>query len=158
MKLRNAIFTHVFDWLCQNEYVDGQKALSKRTGISENTITNILKGRTDVSDQTLRKLNDGFGGIFNMQYLRGIDSSHMLISDFMDDSGSMAPFASQVQEPTSYEAPSEQKNATSLIDLAALLIKEVEALRMQLVQEISENRALRAQLTQSLKNPNNNMS
>lgn len=161
MKLQNAIFAHVFDWLCREKYIDDQKALSKKTGISENTITNILKGKTDVSDRTLRKLNDGFGGIFNMQYLRGIDAYHMLISDFLDDieyAASKAPYVSQVQEPASYEPkPTETENAASLIDLAASLIKEVEALRQQLVQEISENRALRAQLTQLLKNPNNNM-
>ena len=71
MKLKNEIFAHVLDWLVENRDVDGQKGLSQITGISQNTISRIMTGKVEPSDDTLRKLNDAFDGLFNMQYLRG---------------------------------------------------------------------------------------
>ena len=39
-----------------------------------------MTGKVEPSDDTLRKLNDAFGGIFNINYLRG-NSTVMLIED-----------------------------------------------------------------------------
>lgn len=80
MKLKNEIFAFVLDWLVKNKGVDGQKGLSQITGISQNTVSRIMTGKVEPSDDTLRKLNDAFGGIFNMNYLRGI-STVMFIED-----------------------------------------------------------------------------
>ena len=137
MERRNVIFSCVFDWLCQNKGIKGQKDLSERTGISENTLTNILKGKTSVSDQTLHKLNAGFGYIFNMQYLRGQDTLYML-ADSQEKSYVLPP------EPA--PASKEKEEAASLIELAAKLIKEVEALRHELTEELAEIRAIRHQM------------
>ena len=82
MKLRNDIFAFVLDWLVKNKGVDGQKGLSQMTGISQNTISRIMTGKVEPSDDTLRKLNIAFGGIFNMNYLRG-KSTVMLLEDEM---------------------------------------------------------------------------
>jgi transcriptional regulator with XRE-family HTH domain len=82
MKLKNEIFAFVLDWLVKNKGVDGQKGLSQITGISQNTVSRIMTGKVEPSDDTLRKLNDAFGGIFNMNYLRGI-STVMFIEDEM---------------------------------------------------------------------------
>jgi transcriptional regulator with XRE-family HTH domain len=82
MKLKNEIFAFVLDWLVKNKGVDGQKGLSQITGISQNTVSRIMTGKVEPSDDTLRKLNDAFGGIFNMNYLRGI-STVMFIEDQM---------------------------------------------------------------------------
>ena len=137
MERRNVIFSCVFDWLCQNKGVKGQKDLSERTGISENTLTNILKGKTSVSDQTLHKLNAGFGYIFNMQYLRGQDTLYML-ADSQEKS--------YVLPPDPAPASKEKEEAASLIELAAKLIKEVESLRHELTEELAEVRAMRRQM------------
>ena len=144
MERRNIIFSCVFDWLCQNKGVKGQKDLSDRTGISENTLTNILKGKTSVSDQTLHKLNAGFGYIFNMQYLRGQDTLYML-ADSQEKSCLLPP------EPA--PASKEKEDAACLIELAAKLIKEVEALRHELQEELAEVRALRQQQVKEYQAP-----
>lgn len=80
MRLRNEIFAHVLDWLIQNNKVEDQKDLALKTGISQNTVSRIMTGKVEPSDDTLRKLNATFGNIFNMQYLRG-ESVVMLIED-----------------------------------------------------------------------------
>ena len=80
MRLRNEIFAHVLDWLIQNNKVEDQKDLASKTGISQNTVSRIMTGKVEPSDDTLRKLNATFGNIFNMQYLRG-ESLVMLIED-----------------------------------------------------------------------------
>ena len=80
MRLRNEIFAHVLDWLIQNNKVEDQKDVALKTGISQNTVSRIMTGKVEPSDDTLRKLNATFGNIFNMQYLRG-ESIVMLIED-----------------------------------------------------------------------------
>ena len=80
MRLKNEIFAHVLDWLIQEKKVDDQKDLAVKTGISQNTVSRIMTGKVEPSDDTLRKLNATFGNIFNMQYLRG-ESTVMLIED-----------------------------------------------------------------------------
>ena len=80
MRLRNEIFAHVLDWLIQNNKVEDQKDLALKTGISQNTVSRIMTGKVEPSDDTLRKLNATFGNIFNMQYLRG-ESIVMLVED-----------------------------------------------------------------------------
>ena len=80
MRLKNEIFASVLDWLIQEKKVDDQKDLALKTGISQNTVSRIMTGKVEPSDDTLRKLNATFGNIFNMQYLRG-ESAIMLIED-----------------------------------------------------------------------------
>ena len=80
MRLRNEIFAHVLDWLIQNNKVEDQKDLALKTGLSQNTVSRIMTGKVEPSDDTLRTLNATFGNIFNMQYLRG-ESIVMLIED-----------------------------------------------------------------------------
>ena len=79
MKLKNEIFASALDWLVAHQKVDGQKSLAKVLGISENTISRIMNGKVEPSDDTLRKLSEKFG--FNMAWLRGSDPSHMFTED-----------------------------------------------------------------------------
>ena len=79
MKVKNEIFASALDWLVAHQKVDGQKSLAKVLGISENTISRIMTGKVEPSDDTLRKLSDKFG--FNMAWLRGSDPSHMFPED-----------------------------------------------------------------------------
>ena len=74
MKLKNDIFAEVLDWLIKENKVADQKDLARKTGISQNTISRIMTGKVEPSDETLRRLNDAFDNIFNMQYLRGKDT------------------------------------------------------------------------------------
>lgn len=79
MKLKNEIFASALDWLVAHQKVDGQKSLAKVLEISENTISRIMTGKVEPSDDTLRKLSEKFG--FNMAWLRGSDPIHMFPED-----------------------------------------------------------------------------
>ena len=82
MRLRNEIFANVLDWLVQEGKVHDQKDLAIKIGVSQNAISRIMTDKVEPKDDTLRKLNQAFGNIFNMQYLRG-ESTTMLIEDEM---------------------------------------------------------------------------
>ena len=85
MRLRNNIFAEALRWLKKN--VDGikyQKDVAARVGVSEDTITRIMRDQTEVTDDFLCKFNEAFDNIFNYQWLRGEDPYHMLMADVME--------------------------------------------------------------------------
>lgn len=81
MKLRNNLFAAAFDYLKRNTDIKTQKELARRMGVTENTITRILRDYTEVTEDIITKLQSASGCIFNLQWLRGEDSIHMLASD-----------------------------------------------------------------------------
>lgn len=83
MKQKNEIFASALDWLVTHQIVDGQKKLAAATGISENTISRIMTGKVEPSDDTLRKLNEKFG--FSMSWLRGYDPDNMFEKDSLQN-------------------------------------------------------------------------
>ena len=159
MELRNEIFAYVYDWLRQNNMVYGQQDLAAKTGINKNTITNILKGITSVSDKTLLKLNAGFDYMFNMQYLRGLDPTRMLIDDLVAESpNDMAPYTNnkQKQQEQTIEKINEidpkdlMAGVENLLQIAATQIKDNEELRRELQSSILENQELSEKLQTSI--------
>jgi transcriptional regulator with XRE-family HTH domain len=116
MKLKNEIFAEVLDWLVRNKKVDDQKGLAHVTGISANTISRIMTGKVEPSDDTLRKLADKFG--FNMQYLRGIDPYHMFESDLI--------------EPILHESPGMLDSSSMVNALIAAKDDAIAALKREL--------------------------
>ena len=85
MRLRNNIFAAAFDYLKRNKGIKTQKQLAQLMGVSEDTITRILKDRTEVTEDIITKLQTASGCIFNLQWLRGEDTTHMLAKDLADD-------------------------------------------------------------------------
>lgn len=81
MRLKNNIFAAAFDELKRNHGIKTQKELARRMGVSEDTITRILKDRTEVTEDIITKLQTASGCIFNLQWLRGEDPYHMLAED-----------------------------------------------------------------------------
>lgn len=79
MRLKNEIFAQALDYLVREKAVVDQKDLAHQTGISPNTISRIMTGKVEPSDDTLRKMAEKYG--FNMQWLRGYDSYHMFLDD-----------------------------------------------------------------------------
>ena len=153
MKLRNEIFAHVYDWLRKNKKVKDQQDLANKTGIHKNTITNILNGETNVSDRTLLKLNEGFGYIFNMQYLRGSDPYHMFVDNLLEDiADGMAPYISHQQKVIEEEKEEKQLDTlpTKPKD-TQLLVKGLENLLQIVSQQIKENEELRRELQSSIR-------
>jgi len=80
MDKRNNIFAAAFDELKRNHGIKTQKELARRMGVTENTITRIMKGYTEVTEDIITKLQTASGCIFNLQWLRGEDVN-MLAGD-----------------------------------------------------------------------------
>jgi len=74
-------FRRAVEWLKTNGVVKDQKDMAERMGTSENTISrNKHGGVKRPDDDTLRKFNEQFGSIINIDYLRG-ESKVMLVKD-----------------------------------------------------------------------------
>lgn len=127
MRLRNNIFAAAFDYLKREKGIKTQKRLAELMGVSEDTITRILKDRTEVTEDIITKLQTASGCIFNLQWLRGEESSPMLAYDVVE------------------EKP--QLDQSSLIN-AALAAKDetIAALREQIAAKDELIAALRQQL------------
>lgn len=78
--LKNNLFLVAIDHLFKEKLVNSQKDLAQKIGITETSLSRIKKGQRVVSDETLRKMNEAFNFIFNMQYFRG-RSTKLLIED-----------------------------------------------------------------------------
>ena len=114
MRLRNNIFAEAFKWLKKNwDGIRYQKDLAAKIGVSEDTITRIMRDQTEVTDDFLCKFNEAFDNVFNYQWLRGEDPLHMLTVDLIE------------AEP--YIDPSSQTNAT-----ISVYIEAIESLKREL--------------------------
>ena len=71
MRLRNNIFAAALDEMKRRGIVKNQKDLAHKMGVSEDTITRILKDRTEVTEDAISRLQTASGCIFNLQWLRG---------------------------------------------------------------------------------------
>lgn len=81
MKLKNNRFAAAFDELRRNHGIKTQKELARLMGVSQDTITRILRDYTEVTEDIITKLQTATGCIFNLQYLRGEDNVPMLAAD-----------------------------------------------------------------------------
>jgi plasmid maintenance system antidote protein VapI len=82
MRKRNNIFAEAFRWIKKNvEGVKYQKDLASRIGVSEDTITRIMRDQTEVTDDFLCKFNEAFDNVFNYQWLRGEEDYPMLAAE-----------------------------------------------------------------------------
>ena len=143
MRLRNNIFAAAFDYLKRNKGIKTQKRLAELMGVSEDTITRILKDRTEVTEDIITKLQTASGCIFNLQWLRGEDAGHMLASDLYDDRPGMV-----AEESPKPFIPSW---ADAFFDIMTQQIKQNEALNRELRQAIVEMNKIAKQLTILLK-------
>jgi plasmid maintenance system antidote protein VapI len=139
MRLRNNIFAAALDFLKRNNKVKTQKQLAELMGVSEDTITRILKDRCEVTEDIITKLQTASGCIFNLQWLRGEDAIHMLATDLESDRMDVAA----ENEPQPF-IPSW---ADSFFDIMTNQIKQNEALNHELRQSIAEMREITKQLS-----------
>ena len=82
-KLKNELFRVAVDYLFREKKVGSQKELAEKIGITEPSLSRVMNGGRIVSDKTLHKMNEAFGGIFNMAYFRGEDPQCMLMEDLI---------------------------------------------------------------------------
>lgn len=131
MRLSNGLFAHAIDWIYANTDVKDQKTLAALTKITETTISRILNDRVNKpSEDTILKLNNAFGGIFNLSYFRG-ESTYLLMQDVID---------ARMQKAVS---PSIDEPTANIIELYASLIKDIEGIRQQLKEELAEVQQLK---------------
>ena len=124
MRLRNNIFAAAFDYLKREKGIKTQKRLAELMGVSEDTITRILKDRCEVTEDIITKLQTASGCIFNLQWLRGEDPIHMLAKDLND--GMVAHFL-----------PPEDNDMKSHIDQSSL-VNALLAAKDQLIEELKD--------------------
>lgn len=105
-KMKNECFMVAIDHIFKEGMVDSQKELAEKIGITESTLSRIKNNKKFVGDETLRKMNEAFGGIFNMAYFRG-QSVYLLKEDAADamlksvGKGSPPRNAQSVPDPSS---------------------------------------------------------
>ena len=119
-KLKNELFRVAVDYLFREKKVGSQKELAEKIGITEPSLSRVMNGGRTVSDKTLHKMNEAFGGIFNMAYFRGEDQRCMLMEDLIY-------YKQHPEERLVFEKPkviSTQIPTTS--DLSILIEKAVE--------------------------------
>lgn len=81
MKKEKNNFRRAVEWLITNGVVKNQKDMAECMGTTENTISRNKHGGVQrPDDDTLRKFNEQFGSIINIDYLRG-ESKVMLMKD-----------------------------------------------------------------------------
>ena len=80
MRLKNNIFAAAVDEMKRRGIIKYQKDLAQKMDVSEDTITRILKDRTEVTEDVITKLQTASGCLFNLQWLRG-ESNIMLTED-----------------------------------------------------------------------------
>lgn len=123
-KLKNERFRVAIDYLYSKNAISSDKELAGKIGITPASLSRLFNGKKNVSDDTIRKMNDAFDGVFNMAYFRG-ESEHLLVEDVTD--------AKQKAVSTSTDEPT-----ANIIELYASLIKDIEGIRQQLKQELAE--------------------
>lgn len=104
--------------------------------MTPSNLSRLLNDGQRASEDTVVRLNEAFGNIFNIEYLLGIS----------DD---MFPPQPQKQSDPEATVPdvSPSEHAT-IIELYANLIKEVEGIRRDLKDELIQVRLLRQQLAE----------
>ena len=84
-KTKNELFFDAVEYLYSEKLVASQQELAAKIGISPSAFSRIKSGVNTVSDDTIRKMNDAFGNIFNMAYFR--DKSGFLLAKQAKDLG-----------------------------------------------------------------------
>ena len=119
-KLKNELFRVAVDYLFREKKVGSQKELAEKIGITEPSLSRVMNGGRTVSDNTIHKMNEAFGGIFNMAYFRGEDPHCMLMED-------LQYYKQHPEERLVFDKKQETTSpAPSAIDYTFLIEKAVE--------------------------------
>ena len=149
MRKRNNIFAEAFRWIKKNvEGVRYQKDLAARIGVSEDTITRIMRDQTEVTDDFLCKFNEAFDNVFNYQWLRGEDNEPMLAAEL--GNGNPHPSAPMIDKGSAINAALAAKDETietlkaRIVDLQRTIDDKVEIIKARDERIIALERQLAA--------------
>lgn len=125
-------FNKAYYYLVGSKLIKTQDDLARRMGCSRSNVSSALNGAPKVlTDNFLRRFYEAFPATFNYDWL-------------MYDDGEM--LKSEQPEP-SETRQTERHAEASIVELAASLIKENEALRRDLVATINEVHRLRDEMS-----------
>ena len=155
MRKRNNIFAEAFRWIKKNvEGIKYQKDLAARIGVSEDTITRIMRDQTEVTDDFLCKFNEAFDNVFNYQWLRGEDNEPMLAAEFRKSNPH--PSAPMIDNGSAINAALAAKDETietlkaRIVDLQRTIDDKVEIIKARDERIINLERQLAAATTGDL--------
>ena len=106
-KSKNELFFIAVDYLFREHKIKNQQDLAEKIGISATAYSRIKSGQNNVSDETLIKFNNAFGGIFNMAFFRN-QSGYLLAKDALmagnkPESVVSAPIRTEPHQPASVD-------------------------------------------------------
>jgi len=159
MRKRNNIFAEAFKWIKAHRDKEGngvkyQKDLAALIGVSEDTITRIMRDQTEVTDDFLCKFNEAFNNVFNYQWLRGEDNEPMLAADL--DKFNPHPSATMIDSGSAINAALAAKDETietlkaRIVDLQSTIADKVEIIKARDARIIALERQLAAATTSDL--------
>ena len=147
-KERNERFLVAVDYLFKENLVRNQTDLCQKVGIGVASYSRIKTGVRIVSDDTIRKLNDAFGGIFNMAYFRG--DSETLLANIQEpaqelpapviDNGSILNALIAAKDETIDVMAKQLKDKESIIQAKDDLIKTLQVQLDKLQKELKNQR------------------
>ena len=125
-KTRNNNFAAAIDWLKRNSGLKSQIELAGKMNVNKDTITNIVRYKTEVTDDVITKLQKATDCVFNLQWLRG-ESNIMLAADLqhtepgtVPDYPTMIRFNSQIAAKDEIIAAKDDRIADLLRQLAGM--------------------------------------
>ena len=155
MLKRNNIFAEAFRWIKKNvEGIKYQKDLAARIGVSEDTITRIMRDQPEVTDDFLCKYNESFDNVFNYQWLRGEDNEPMLAADL--DRGNPHLSETMIDSGSAINAALAAKDETietlkaRIVDLQSTIADKVEIIKARDARIIGLERQLADATTSDL--------
>ena len=134
-----------YRWLIWLGEVDDKLSFAQRLGKERANITNILNGKSDASDRFCGLILTSFPGIFNRDWL--LDGIGDMLATL--DGIPTCPLHVPSGRDTETDTPEQRQ---SIIDLYANLIKESEAFRGEIRNELVEVKKLRDELQQEREN------
>lgn len=144
---RNHIFAAAIDELRRREGKKlSQKEIADRMGVTEDTISRIMRLHNQVTEDIITRLQTASGCIFNLQWLRG-ESDVMLAADV-----DKAPVADNLHESTPFPDYGSMTNAIiaakddAIASLKRELAKTEESSKRELAAKEETIGALRGQL------------
>ena len=145
MRKRNNIFAEAFRWIKKNvEGIKYQKDLASRIGVSEDTITRIMRDQTEVTDDFLCKFNEAFDNVFNYQWLRGEDNEPMLAADLGKNNPRQS--AQTIDESSQINAA-----ISAYIQLTNRLTDDLKKKEIEMVERLAEKDAHIVTLERTIK-------
>lgn len=159
MRKRSNIFAQAFKWIKAHRDNEGkgvkyQKDLAALIGVSEDTITRIMRDQTEVTDDFLCKFNEAFDNVFNYQWLRGEDNEPMLAAEL--GKSNPHPSAPMIDNSSAINAALAAKDETietlkdRIVDLQQTIADKVEIIKARDARIIELERKLAAATTGDL--------